>query len=90
MIFLNGSLIPYLNERGERILDDSFLIIFNFHNEDVTFTFPDEKWGKKWKKIIDTTTANGFVEDDKIYMTKNEVIVSSYSIILFSRIENDK
>jgi len=64
-------------------------VILNFSQEDKSFIIPEEKWGKKWKKIIDTTATSGFVEDDKIYMAKDNVMVHSYSIALFARGGND-
>ena len=39
-IFLNGRGIPDRNEIGERIVDDSFLLLINAHHEPVTFTLP--------------------------------------------------
>lgn len=82
MIFLNGSLIPYLDNRGEHIVDDSFLILFNAHNEEISFTLPEEKWGKKWKKIINTAITTGFVEDEVIYSAKTPIPISGYSVTL--------
>ena len=39
-LFLNGEEIATPDARGERIIDDSFLLLFNAHHEDVTFTLP--------------------------------------------------
>ena len=33
-VFLNGEAIPAPNARGERVVDDSFLLCFNAHDED--------------------------------------------------------
>ena len=32
-VFLNGDAIPAPNERGERVVDDSFLLCFNAHGK---------------------------------------------------------
>ena len=32
-VFLNGDAIPTANERGERVVDDSFYVMFNAHHE---------------------------------------------------------
>ena len=40
-IFLNGHGIPDRDELGERIVDDSFLLLINAHHQQVTFTLPD-------------------------------------------------
>ena len=41
-IFLNGQGIPDRDELGERIVDDSFLLLVNAHHQQMTFTLPDE------------------------------------------------
>ena len=35
-VFLNGKAIPSRGPRGERIVDDSFYVIFNAHHEPLT------------------------------------------------------
>ena len=39
-MFLNGEAIPAPNERGERVVDDSFLLCFNAHSQAVDFVSP--------------------------------------------------
>ncbi|MGO4754962.1 glycogen-debranching protein, partial [Streptomyces sp. 2MCAF27] len=39
-VFLNGSAISEPGPRGERITDDSFLLMFNAHHEPLDFTVP--------------------------------------------------
>ena len=53
-IFLNGRGIPDRNEIGERIIDDSFLLLINAHYEQVTFTLPDATYGRVWEVVVDT------------------------------------
>ncbi|HET6627094.1 MAG TPA: glycogen debranching protein GlgX [Nocardioidaceae bacterium] len=55
MVFLNGDAIPEPDRRGERVLDDSFLVAFNAHDEPVTFTVPDEVYGEGWHVMLDTS-----------------------------------
>ena len=40
-VFLNGDAIAEPDARGERIIDDSFLLLFNAHHEAVDFALPD-------------------------------------------------
>jgi isoamylase len=54
-IFLNGRCIPDLNELGEPIIDDSFLLLINAHHRPITFTLPDATYGARWKIEVDTT-----------------------------------
>ena len=60
-VFLNGDEIPGTDTRGERIVDDSFYLLFNAHHEALTFTLPTCPWGDAWTVEIDTT--RGFVSD---------------------------
>ncbi len=54
MVFLNGNAIPEPDRRGERVVDDSFLIMFNAHDEDLTFAIPGEEYGDGWVVELDT------------------------------------
>ena len=53
-VFLNGGAIPSTNERGERVLDDSFYLMFNAHHEPLDFKLPEEKWGTRWAMLLNT------------------------------------
>jgi glycogen operon protein len=53
-VFLNGEAIPDPDARGERITDDTFLMLFNAHHEEIAFTVPAGKWGDQWVVVLDT------------------------------------
>jgi isoamylase len=53
-VFLNGTAIRRPGEHGEVVKDDSFYLIFNAHHEPMGFTLPDEKFGGKWARVLDT------------------------------------
>ncbi|MGV1008874.1 MAG: glycogen debranching protein GlgX [Dermatophilaceae bacterium] len=54
MVFLNGRAIREMDERGGKVVDDSFLILFNAHDEPIMFTLPDESHGTTWFIEVDT------------------------------------
>ena len=54
MMFLNGRAIPTRGPRGEKIVDDSFLVCFNAHHEPLPFTLPPAAFGPRWHHVIDT------------------------------------
>jgi isoamylase len=54
-IFLNGRGIPEVDDLGERILDDSFLLLINAYHRQITFTLPDSAYGRSWEFVVDTT-----------------------------------
>jgi isoamylase len=60
MVFLNGNGISERDRRGEQVVDDSFLLCFNAHDEDIEFTLPDESYGQQWHVVLDTTTGEVF------------------------------
>jgi glycogen operon protein len=53
-IFLNGRGIPDRNAMGERIIDDSFLLLINAHHEPVMFALPPKSYGRGWEIVVDT------------------------------------
>ncbi|MEU1804852.1 glycogen debranching protein GlgX [Streptomyces sp. NPDC019937] len=57
-VFLNGSAISEPGVRGERITDDSFLLLFNAHHEPLDFVVPVDH-GKQWQVIVDTAVPEG-------------------------------
>ncbi|HEV2755806.1 MAG TPA: glycogen debranching enzyme, partial [Actinomycetota bacterium] len=55
-VFLNGDELLERDARGELVTDDSFLLLFNAHHEDVEFLLPNERFGKRW--VVELTTAD--------------------------------
>ena len=55
MVFLNGDAIPAPDRRGNAVHDDSFLVVFNAHDEAITFTLPEEEYGVEWYIEVDTS-----------------------------------
>jgi len=53
-IFLNGEEIATPNRRGERIIDDSFILLFNAHYETVEFSLPESLQQGHWQTVMDT------------------------------------
>jgi isoamylase len=47
-MFLNGEEIAAPDERGRRVIDDSFLLLFNGSHEDVDFRLPPGRFGQRW------------------------------------------
>jgi glycogen operon protein len=50
---LNGKAIQTPDDRGRSITDDSFLLLFNAHIEEVDWTIPAE-YVKTWRLVLDT------------------------------------
>ncbi|MVA75160.1 glycogen debranching protein GlgX [Auraticoccus sp. F435] len=58
MVFLNGDAIPETDDRGMRVLDERFVLMFNAHTEPVTFTLPPVDYGTSWTVRLDTATGD--------------------------------
>jgi glycogen operon protein len=64
-VFLNGNAISEPDPRGERVVDDSFLILLNSDYEPRDFLLPAKPYGDSWQVVVDTTTATGDGDDGK-------------------------
>jgi isoamylase len=54
-MYLNGEQLPDPDPRGERVVDDSFLVLMNAHSEEVRFTLPPAAFGSEWELLVDTS-----------------------------------
>jgi isoamylase len=84
-VFLNGQEIADRNERGEVIEDDSFLLMFNAHYEDVTFTIPARRFGGEWTQEL-CTFEPGADPDSTRFPARGDVLVPSRSMKLLRRL----
>jgi glycogen operon protein len=84
-IFLNGDEIPDPGPHGERITDDSFLILFNAHSEPVPFILPVGKWGDEWSVVIDTNRPE-LDEDSIVHKASEEIGVEGRSVMVLRRV----
>ena len=82
-VFLDGHGIQAPDERGEQVLDDTFLIIFHAAPEDALFTLPDGKYGKQWRRVFDTE--RGFAEHDEVHDAGKQVELLGRHLMLFER-----
>jgi glycogen operon protein len=53
-VFLNGDAITEPGPHGERVRDDSFLIMLSADREPEDFTVPATKYGERWAVVVDT------------------------------------
>ncbi|MEU1230377.1 glycogen debranching protein GlgX [Streptomyces sp. NPDC005828] len=57
-VFLNGNAISEPGTQGERIADDSFLLMFNASSKNLEFAVPDSH-GRCWRMVVDTSDPEG-------------------------------
>lgn len=82
-VFLNGNAIREPDARGERIVDDSFLLCFNAHDEDVEFIVPDGDYADQWTAELDTTDPVGAA--DLVVNAGDKVAVAGRSVLVLRK-----
>jgi glycogen operon protein len=87
-VFLNGEAIAEPDDRGERVIGDSFLLVFNAHHEDIDFTLPDGDYGKLWTVALDTAMPELDAEVISIQSGKT-LTATSRSIVVLRREDTD-
>ncbi|GAA4916126.1 glycogen debranching protein GlgX [Mucilaginibacter defluvii] len=78
-VFLNGKGIHSLGAKGERIVDDSYYVIFNAFHEAIDYKLPAEKFGKKWKVVLNTAD---YKADRSVYNAGETVTVEGRTVVL--------
>ena len=53
-VMLNGETLDHVDEKGERIKDDTFLIMLNCHDEPIKFFMPAGPQEASWEVVVDT------------------------------------
>jgi isoamylase len=84
-VFLNGDALPDPDPRGRRLTDDSFLLLFNAHHEDVAFVLPGGKWGQLWVTDINSAALSDPVAAHEPYPAGATVVVAARSVQVLRR-----
>jgi isoamylase len=84
-VFLNGHEIADRTPRGEPIEDDSFLLLFNAHFEDMTFTLPARRFGGEWAHELCTFEPQ-LEPGAQSWASRGEIAVPARSMRLLRRV----
>jgi isoamylase len=82
-VYLNGLSLRATSPKGEKILDDSFYLIFNAHHEELPFKLPAENYGNEWKVVLNT--AND--EEGTLYKAAGEITAAGRSVVVLMKEE---
>jgi isoamylase len=82
-VFLNGDAITEPDPRGQRVRDDSFLLLINAHSEDILFTVPGPEFGEHWEFALDTAEPAGKRTPVK---ARDRVEVAGRSLVVLRRL----
>ncbi|MDQ3737563.1 MAG: glycogen debranching protein GlgX [Actinomycetota bacterium] len=78
-VYVNGASITTPDAYGERIVDDSFYLIFNAGDADRRWTLPGPQWGKQW--VVDLDTADAIAAETQ-FAPGDEVAVPDRSLLV--------
>ena len=84
---LGGDTISTPDERGERIVGDTLLVLMNAHHEPVPYTLPEIDWGREWEILIDTAGKSDAKRDR--LTARGVVEVGGRSLVVLSRTAAD-
>jgi glycogen operon protein len=83
-VFLNGDEITETTRDGQPIVDDSFLLLFNAHHEDVQMRLPNQSFGRDW--TLELSTLDPELEPGgESHHARATVAVVARSLILLKR-----
>ncbi|MEY8016666.1 glycogen debranching protein GlgX [Mycobacterium servetii] len=78
-VFLNGEAITAPDARGERVVDDSFLLCFNADERTLEFVMPHADYAQEWTVELDTNDPVG--EADQVVNAEEKITVPSRSLL---------
>jgi isoamylase len=81
-LFLNGDTIAERDPRGQRVVDDSFLVILNAHDERLDWTLPPQWGDRHWEITVDTS---GELEPESEVSPGKPVPVAGRAVVVLTR-----
>jgi isoamylase len=89
-VFLNGDELQETTDQGEPVVDDSFLLLFNAHFEDVDFQLPNHSFGPAWAIELSTADPPGVAPDHtRRFAAREAVPVIARSLVLLKRVADE-
>src|SRR5882757_49364 len=83
-LFLNGDAITEPDAHGNRIVDDSFLILLNSHYEPVDFQLPEREYGDSWRIVVDTAAEADATDETEVKAGGTVSVQARGAIVLTS------
>jgi glycogen operon protein len=80
-MLLSGEGIEELDGRGNRIVDDTFLVLMNAHHESTPFILPSLASGTRWLAIIDSARDGGLKSQGR-YFAGDEYPLEGRSVVV--------
>ncbi len=84
-LWLSGEALPEVDEQGQPVRDDTFLILFNATEGMVSFVLPNGN-GIAWQRVFDTTTAE-WPDSGPVMLAGETYALRERSLALFRQCE---
>ncbi len=88
-VFINGETIQATDPYGERIVDDSFLVLFNASEYDLEWSLPEARWGARWVVDLDSADPDAGTSDQssRFLVPDTATSIISRSITVLRRVD---
>ncbi len=80
-MYLNGNGIAGLDERGQAITDDHFLLYFNADGP-AEVTLPPDEYADAWDVVIDT---GGAADDETTHQAGGKLHLETHSVVVLQQ-----
>lgn len=82
-VMLNGQTLDQVNEMGQRVSDDTFLVLLNSSHEGVTYTLPEGPHEHGWAMVLDSSDLD---EPFKEQQVKDQLQLNPRSVVLLREV----
>lgn len=86
-IFLNGKCIRSRGQKGERITDDNFFLIFNAYEGELPYVLPEARYGSAWDVVLNTDN-DGIASEGKDFKAGDTLSVAGRSVVVMKEKSN--
>jgi isoamylase len=83
-MFLNGEAITSPGPRGERVVDDSFLVLFNASPDPRKWSISGP-WGDTWERVLDTALEGPDPDGDE--PLRGDLILTDRSVVVLRNVD---
>jgi len=83
-VYLGGDALEEVDARGRRVVDDTFVVLFNAHHDRIPFQLP-AAGAAGWLVLVDTTFEGGLVPDGT-YQPQGTYELAGRSFVLLQKI----
>ncbi len=88
-MLLSGKTIDVRDERGEPIIDDTLLVLFNAHHAAQRFVLPGQH-EVRWSLLLDTAEDAGWIGDGRVFQAGQALKLVDRSLCVLKLVEGEE